>query len=103
MTILPRMQLTKSGSPLSVKMDGLCSQKIRIRYHTRELGALISRGVRAFVLTAHDVTAEEMAAIFLSARGKIEKFLRSNNGPFMVAVARSGALRILWPEQASKK
>jgi predicted nuclease of predicted toxin-antitoxin system len=75
----------------------------RIRYHSRELGALISHGVRAFVLTAHNVTAEEMAAIFLRARGKIEKFVSSNNGPFMVAVARSGTLRVLWPEQGSKK
>jgi predicted nuclease of predicted toxin-antitoxin system len=75
----------------------------RIRYHTRELGALISHGVRAFVLTAHDVTAEEMAAIFLRARGKIEKFLSGNTGPFMVAVARSGNLRVLWPEQGNKK
>jgi predicted nuclease of predicted toxin-antitoxin system len=75
----------------------------RIRYHSRELGALISHGVRAFVLTAHNVTAEEMAAIFLRARGKIEKFLSSNNGPFMVAVARSGSLRVLYPEQGSKK
>jgi len=70
----------------------------RIRYHSRELGALISHGVRAFVLTARDVTAEEMAAIFLSAREKIEKFLSSNPGPFMVAVARSGTLRVLWPK-----
>jgi predicted nuclease of predicted toxin-antitoxin system len=76
----------------------------KIRYHPRELGALISHGVRAFVLTAHDVTAEEIAAIFLRARRKIEKFLSSNNGPFMVSVARSGNLRVLWPpEQGSKK
>jgi predicted nuclease of predicted toxin-antitoxin system len=75
----------------------------RIRYHTRELGALISHGVRAFVLTARDVTAQEMAAIFLRARGKIEKFLSKNDGPFMVAVARSGTLRVLWPERGSKK
>jgi predicted nuclease of predicted toxin-antitoxin system len=75
----------------------------KIRYHTRELGALISHGVRAFVLTAQNITAEEMAAIFLHARGKIEKFLSSNDGPFMVAVARSGVLRVLWPEQGKKK
>ncbi len=75
----------------------------RIRYHTRELGTLVSHGVRAFVLTARDVTAEEMAAIFLSARRRIEKFLSSNNGPFMVAVTRSGTLRVLWPPQVSKK
>lgn len=75
----------------------------KIRYHTRELGALISHGVRAFVLTAQDITAEEMAAIFLRARSKIEKFLRSNDGPFMVAVARSGTLRVVWPEQGSEK
>ncbi len=71
----------------------------KIRYHTRELGALISHGVRAFVLTARDVTAEEMSEIFLRARGKIEKFISSNNGPFMVAVARSGSLRVLWPPE----
>jgi predicted nuclease of predicted toxin-antitoxin system len=75
----------------------------KIRYHPRELSALIDHGVRAFVLTARNVSAEEMAAIFLRARRKIEKFLSTHNGPFMVAVARSGALRVLWLKPGSKK
>ena len=87
-----------SQLPIRTKVMPLVPSCERLR-----LGALISHGVRAFVLTAQDITAQEMAAIFLRARRKIEKFLGSNNGPFMVAVARSGALRVVWPEQGNKK
>ncbi len=39
MAILSKMQLMKSGSPPSVKMDGSFSQKIRKSATTRELDA----------------------------------------------------------------
>jgi predicted nuclease of predicted toxin-antitoxin system len=75
----------------------------RIRYHPRELHALIAHGVRAFVLTARNASAEEMAAIVLRAHKRMEKFLSTHSGPFMVAIARSGSLNVLWPKPGSKK
>src|SRR5215470_262918 len=74
----------------------------KIRYRTRERDALIAHNVRAFVLTARGVTAQEMAEILVNARTKIEKFLSENSGPFMVTVARSGTLRVVWPKPDSR-
>jgi predicted nuclease of predicted toxin-antitoxin system len=75
----------------------------KIRYRIRERETLIAHGVRAFVLTARNITAKEMADIFLNARGKIERFLTENNGPFMVTIARSGTLRTVWPKPDPRK
>ena len=75
----------------------------KIRYHAQELRALVSRGVRAFVLTARNVNADEMASIVLGARTKIERFLAKHAGPFMVTISRGGTLAVLWPESGRKK
>ena len=75
----------------------------KIRYHARELRALISHGVRAFVLTARNVNADEMASIILGTRPRIEKFLARHTGPFLVAISRSGALGVLWPKSRRKQ
>jgi predicted nuclease of predicted toxin-antitoxin system len=75
----------------------------KIRYHARELSALVSHGVRAFILTARGVNADEMGSIVLGARPKIEKFMAKHPGPFMVAISRSGALGVLWPKSGRKK
>ena len=75
----------------------------KVERFTIQLETLIAHGVRAFVLTAPSVGAREMAAIFLRARGKIEKFLAAHSGPLMVAVARCGSLRVLCPKHGSKK
>jgi hypothetical protein len=71
----------------------------KIRYHRRELGALVIHGVRAFVLTARNINAEEMASILIGARKRMEVFLGENQGPFMVSISRGGTLKVLWPRQ----
>ena len=75
----------------------------KVKRFAIQLETLIAHSVRAFVLTAPSVGAREMAAIFLRARGKIEKFLAAHSGPLMVAVARCGSLRVLCPKHGSKK
>jgi hypothetical protein len=68
-----------------------------IRYRTRERRALASHGVRAFVLTAKALNADEMAAIFVLALPKIASFLLKHKGPFMATITGGGALNIVWP------
>lgn len=75
----------------------------KIRYHARELRALVAHGVRAFVLTARNVNADEMASTVLGARKKIEQLLAKYEGPFMATISRSGSLNVLWPESGRKK
>lgn len=65
----------------------------RLRYHPREKTALLRHGVRAFILTAHDLRGKEMAAAFTNALPRIEKFLKTQTRACIVAVSREGALR----------
>jgi predicted nuclease of predicted toxin-antitoxin system len=74
-----------------------------IRYRTREMHALVAHGVRAFVLTAKALNAEEMAAIFITSLPRIASFLASHRGPFMATISRSGAVNMVWPTAAGKK
>jgi predicted nuclease of predicted toxin-antitoxin system len=67
----------------------------KIRYHSREREALLTSGVRAFILTAGSVSAEEMAQAFLVALPRMEKFLSKHQGPFIVAVRRVGTLHVM--------
>lgn len=71
-----------------------------IRYRTREFNALMAHGVRAFVLTAGDLSGDEMAAVFVSALPKIRRFLLKHNGPFMAAITRGGNLRMIVQRQS---
>ena len=66
-----------------------------IRYRTREMNALLSHGVCAFVLTAGNLTGDEMAAVFTTALPKILRFLRKHEGPFLATVTRAGRLRLV--------
>jgi len=74
-----------------------------IRYHSREKATLLAYGVRAFVLTAKALNADEMAAAFVAALPNIAKLLDSNSGPFVATVTASGSVRIVWPVQQVKK
>lgn len=68
-----------------------------IRYHAREKETLLAYGVRAFVLTAKALNADEMAAVFVKALPKIARILENNPGPFVATIAASGLVRIVWP------
>src|ERR1700677_740633 len=54
-----------------------------IRYRTREMDALVTHRVRAFVLTAKALNADEMAGIFVRALPRIASILVTHKGPFM--------------------
>jgi predicted nuclease of predicted toxin-antitoxin system len=71
-----------------------------IRFHIREKETLIAYGVRAFVLTAKALNAEEMAATFVGALPKIAKVLETNAGPFVATITAAGSIRIAWPTAA---
>lgn len=66
-----------------------------IRFHELEKLALLASKVRAFVLTAHDVTGPEMAEIFVGALPRILKVLRKHPGPFLARVSRHGHVELL--------
>jgi len=74
-----------------------------IRFHLREKETLVEYGVRAFVLTAKALNAEEMGAIFVGALSKIVKVLENNAGPFVATISASGSIRIVWPSQGASK
>jgi hypothetical protein len=65
--------------------------------------ALVAHGVRAFVLTAKALNAEEMAAIFIASLPRIASFLASHRGPFMATISRNCAVNMVWPKTAGKK
>ena len=68
-----------------------------IRFHIREKETLVAYGVRAFVLTAKALNAEEMAATFVGALPRIAKILKNNTGPFVATITATRSVRIVWP------
>lgn len=67
----------------------------RIRYRVAEVIALMRAGVRAFVLTAGDLQAEEMAAVFIKALPRVIRFTIGNPAPFIAKITRGGAVTML--------
>lgn len=67
-----------------------------IRYRPLELAALRASNVRTFVFTKGNLTAEEMAAIFLRAQPKILKMLRTKKGPFIASISRDATLHLIF-------
>lgn len=65
----------------------------RIRYRTIEKRALESAGVGAFVLTAKNLTGDEMAAVLLKALPAMLKFNRKHGRPWIAIVTAQGAVR----------
>ena len=67
-----------------------------IRYRPLELAALRASRVRTFVFTKGNLTAEEMAAIFLRAQPKILKLIRMKKGPFIASISRDAGVHLLY-------
>jgi hypothetical protein len=67
----------------------------RIRYRGPELTALMTSGVRAFAYRSGNLTAYEMATIFLKALPRVSNLLRMNPGPFVASILRDGSVRIV--------
>jgi PIN like domain len=62
----------------------------RIRYWATERTALLSAGVRAFVLTSSQLQGSEMAAAFVKALPQIKRLIAKHAPPFIGRVSRSG-------------
>lgn len=66
------------------------SKDSRIRYRPLEIAMLIRHGVRAFVLTRGDWTADEMAEAILKALPRISTILRRHRKGFVATISRGG-------------
>jgi predicted nuclease of predicted toxin-antitoxin system len=66
----------------------------KLRYRPLELAALRASNARVFVLTAGNLRGSEIAAAFLAALPRILKILKSNAGPFIARVSRSGHVTV---------
>jgi hypothetical protein len=73
-----------------------------IRFHVREKETLIAYGVRAFVLTAKALNADEMAEVFVRALPQIARTLSRHPGPFVATVTQGGSVNLVWPAQRSQ-
>ncbi len=76
----------------------------KIRYHELELQALLSAGVRAFVLTAKGLRGAENAQVFVEALPAIHRLLNRQPGPFIAKVTRSAEVVLLkLPEHKKRR
>ena len=66
-----------------------------IRRRELEIEALINAGVRAFVLTAADLTGPEQAAVFVKALRKITRICQGSRKALVGAVGRGGSVSLL--------
>ncbi len=65
----------------------------RIRYRQLERLALQAARVRAFVFTGRNVTVMDTAAILVHALPRMSKIARTDGGPFIYHLGRSGKPR----------
>jgi hypothetical protein len=66
-----------------------------IRRRELEISALVHARVRAFVLTAADLTGAEQAAVFVRALGKMNRIGASSRGPLVGRSARAAIVSLL--------
>jgi hypothetical protein len=62
----------------------------RIRQRSSELLALVNSRVRAFVLSAGEVTGDDQANIFLGVLARIRQWVAETPAPFIVRIEKSG-------------
>ena len=66
----------------------------RIRYHSIERTALQKAKVGVFILTAKNLTGQQMASIFIKALPAIIRFTIKNPPPFIAKIARGGQITL---------
>src|SRR5215471_592764 len=91
----PRMQRTKPGQQKCKRGWVVLTKDRRIRFRAIERTALISAGVRAFVLTAGDIDGAAMAAVFVKALPKILRFSAKHSPPFIAMISKTGSVTML--------
>jgi hypothetical protein len=66
-----------------------------IRRHPLEAHALVAAGLRVFVITASDLTGDEMGEVIVTAIPKIRRFCASHPAPFMAGITRMSEVTLL--------
>jgi predicted nuclease of predicted toxin-antitoxin system len=66
----------------------------RIRYRPREISALISAGLRTFIVICGNVRGKDTADILLRAMPRIQAALRTRKGPFIFYVYKNSTIRL---------
>lgn len=66
-----------------------------IRKRALEIEALVNARVRAFVLTAADLTGPDQAAVFVRALPKIVRICNASKGPLIGAIGQGGGVSLL--------
>ncbi|MCC6543969.1 MAG: hypothetical protein IT392_05625 [Nitrospirae bacterium] len=67
----------------------------RIRYRSIERTVLQESKVGVFILTAKNLTGQQMADIFVKSLPAIIRFAKKNHPPFIATITRSGKINCL--------
>ena len=67
----------------------------RIRYRFHERTALLSGGIRAFVLVRQSLSGPAMAVAFVQALPAMRRFVARHHGPFIARVTQMGSVSLL--------
>jgi predicted nuclease of predicted toxin-antitoxin system len=67
----------------------------RIRYHIAALTAIKSARATAIILPKGNLTASEMAAIFLKVIPQIKRFIEKQKPPFIARLTPGGTLSLI--------
>ena len=73
----------------------LLTKDSRIRYRRNEMQALLSSGVRSFVLVSRNLPGSEMAEIFVKALPAIKRMCAHQRSPFIAHVHRDGKVVLM--------
>jgi hypothetical protein len=81
------------------------SKNENIRRNQIEIAEILKSGVAAFISTASNITADELAASFLTAMPAIRRVLQRYERPVLATVSRSGTVTVVWTKKgpASKR
>lgn len=66
-----------------------------IRRRPLEAEALLAAGLRAFVVTATDLTGEETGQVLVNALPKIRRFCRKHDPPFIAGITMMSEITLL--------
>jgi hypothetical protein len=67
----------------------------RLRRHPQELRVLVAAGVGAFVLTAGNMRAADMAGAFTTALPRMLRVIATRTRPFVATVSESGTVTVV--------
>ena len=73
----------------------LLTKDRHIRRRELEIQAIVNARVRAFVLTAADLTGSEQAVVFVRALPKINRMTAASRGPLIGSIGPGGGVSLL--------